>query len=154
VNQTVKAVIFWGVIVVSAYLLWQVVRTGSSASQSHEISYSQFLSEVSDGKVARVKIEGCTAVGYYKNGGTFTVVVPSNQAPLMEALQQHGVEIWFRDVSQQNWPNWLLNLAPLILLGALWFFMIRQMRMRRGSWPPPGPSGAGPAEGPGPRFGP
>ncbi len=33
-----------------------------------------------------------------------------------------------RDASSGSWPSWLLNLAPLILLAALWFFMIRQMQ--------------------------
>jgi len=34
----------------------------------------------------------------------------------------------FRDINSGSWPSWLLNLAPLILLAALWFFMIRQMQ--------------------------
>ena len=29
---------------------------------------------------------------------------------------------------QRQLASWLLNLAPLVLLGALWFFMIRQMQ--------------------------
>jgi cell division protease FtsH len=33
-----------------------------------------------------------------------------------------------RDASGGSWPAWLINLAPLVLLGALWFFMIRQMQ--------------------------
>jgi cell division protease FtsH len=33
-----------------------------------------------------------------------------------------------RDVSGGGWPSWLFNLAPIILLAALWFFMIRQMQ--------------------------
>jgi len=154
VNQTIKAVIFWGVIVVSAYLLWQVVRNDSPASQSHEISYTQFLSEVSDGKVAQVRISGSSATGYYKSGGSFTVVLPANQAPVMEVLRQHEVEVWFKDVSQQSWASWLLNLAPLVLLGVLWFFMIRQIRMKRASCPPQTPSGTDSAAGSGTRFGP
>jgi len=142
-NSTVKTLIFWVVIVVSAVLLWHTVRNGHSQSQSHEISYSEFLSEVADGNVARVKIEGNTAYGDYKGGGGFSVVVPSNQGSTIEALQQHSVEIWFRDTSGGGWPNWMLNLAPLVLLGALWFFMIRQMqRAQRRSWPPQSPSGS------------
>jgi len=33
VNSTIKTVLFWGVIVVSAFLLWQVVKTGSNAQK-------------------------------------------------------------------------------------------------------------------------
>jgi ATP-dependent Zn protease len=50
---------------------------------------------------------------------------------MLDALQQHGVEVWFRETNAQGWTTWIANLAPLILLGALWFFMIRQMQRRR-----------------------
>jgi cell division protease FtsH len=80
--------------------------------------------------VSSVTIAGNEVRGLDDKGANFHVVVPSNQTVLMDALQQHGVEIWFRDTSQGSWPSWLLNLAPLILLGALWFFMIRQMQTR------------------------
>src|SRR5580700_101760 len=85
-NSVVRTVLFWAVIVVSAFLLWQVVRSGSSAQPVPEISHSDFLSRIASGQVGRVIIMG------------------------------------------QGWPNWILNLAPLILLAALWFFMIRQMQ--------------------------
>ena len=50
-NRTIKAVIFWAVIVVSAFLLWQQVRTSvdKPAGQVSEISYSAFLSQVAAG---------------------------------------------------------------------------------------------------------
>jgi cell division protease FtsH len=71
-------------------------------------------------------------------GGSFRVIAPANQTAMLDAIQQHGVAIWFKDTNEQNWPNWILNLAPLVLLGALWFFMIRQMQRRRsnGDCPP------------------
>ena len=47
---------------------------------------------------------------------------------MIEALQAHGVDIWFQESPAQTWPSWLANLAPLILLGVFWFFMIRQMQ--------------------------
>ena len=36
-NSTIKTVLFWAVIVVSAFLLWQVVKTGSNAQKEKEI---------------------------------------------------------------------------------------------------------------------
>ena len=47
---------------------------------------------------------------------------------MYKTLQQKGVNITVKDVQSGSWPTWLLNLAPLILLGALWFIMIRQMQ--------------------------
>jgi len=151
-NPAMKAVIFWAVIVVSALLLWQVVRTGSQGGAVPEISYSRFLAQVADGQVSKVTIAGNVVRGIDAKGDTFRVIVPANQTAMMDALQQHKVEIWFREAPEQGWPNWILNLAPLVLLGALWFFMIRQMRRR--PWPPQGTSGADSSQGSQPRFGP
>jgi cell division protease FtsH len=118
--------VFWLVIVISAALLWQVVKSDGNES-IREISYSQFLSEVSAAKVSKVTISGIRVVGESRDATFFRVVVPGNQQAMLEALQQQNTEIWFRDVSEGSWPTWLLNLAPLILLAALWFFMIRKL---------------------------
>src|SRR5207245_8371892 len=45
-----------------------------------------------------------------------------------KTLRDKSVNITIKDISNGSWPTWLLNLAPLILLAALWFFMIRQMQ--------------------------
>lgn len=137
-NMTAKTVLYWVVILVSATLLWQVVKTGSTAQAIPEISYSEFLTRVASGQVSRVSIAGSVVRGSDAKGGNFRVVAPGNQAAMLDALEEHRVEIWFKETTEQGWPNWILNLLPLILLGALWFFMIRQMQRRRsgGDGPP------------------
>ena len=151
-NSVIKTLVFWMVIVVSAFLLWQVVRTGSTAQAVPEISYSEFVARVASGQVSKVTIAGSVVRGSGANGSSFRVIVPSNQSALLEALQQHGVEIWFKEAPEQSWPNWILNLAPLILLAALWFFMVRQVQRRRSGGD--GPSGYTPPQDFKPRFGP
>src|SRR5438876_3414284 len=47
---------------------------------------------------------------------------------MITTLRDKSVNITIKDISNGSWPTWLLNLAPLILLAALWFFMIRQMQ--------------------------
>ena len=151
-NKTIKTLIFWATIFVSAFLLWQVVRAGNGAAQLPEISYSSFLSQVADGKVSKVTIAGSVVRGYDSNGGSFRVIAPPNQSAMLETLQQHGVEIWFRESREQGWPGWVLNLAPLVLLAALWFFMIRQIQRRPPA--PQGLAGSQSSQGASPRFGP
>ncbi|MGB6385304.1 MAG: ATP-dependent metallopeptidase FtsH/Yme1/Tma family protein [Terriglobales bacterium] len=151
-NNVLRTVVFWAVIVVSAFLLWQVVKSGSSAQAVPEISYSDFLTRVAGGQVSEVRIAGSVVRGTDTKGNGFRIVAPANQAAMLDALQQHGVAIWFKETSDQTWPNWILNLAPLILLGALWFFMIRQVRGRRSSGD--GPPGFPPPQETKPGFGP
>ena len=128
--QAMKAVIFWIVILVSAFLLWQVVRSDTSASREPEISYSEFMTRITNGQVSKVTISGSQVRGFDTKAGNFRVIAPPDQSLMISALQQHAVEIWFKDQAAQGWPNWILNLAPLILLAALWFFMIRQLQAR------------------------
>ena len=151
-SSVAKTVIFWMVIVVSAFLLWQVVRSGGAAQAVPEISYSEFLGRVAVGQVSKVTIAGSVVHGSDAKGGSFRVIAPSSQSAMLEVLQQHGVEIWLKEIPEQNWPNWMLNLAPLILLAALWFFMIRQMQRRRSV--ANGTSSSTPPQGSQPRFGP
>jgi cell division protease FtsH len=146
-----RTAFFWLVIVVSAFLLWQVVRAGGTAQAVPEISYTEFLARVASGQVSKVTIAGSMVRGLSANG-SFRVIAPSSQAAMLDALQQHGVEIWFKEAPEQGWPNWILNLAPLILLGALWFFMIRQTQRRRSGGD--GPSNPMPPQEAKPRFGP
>jgi cell division protease FtsH len=151
-NNVIKTVVFWMVIVVSASLLWQTVRKGSSAQSVHEISYSDFLTRVASGQVSAVAIAGSVVNGVDAKGGSFRVIAPANQTAMLDALQQHEVDIRFKEITEQSQANWILNLAPLILLGALWFFMIRQMQRRRSSGD--GPPGFPPPQETKPRFGP
>jgi cell division protease FtsH len=130
---------FWLVVVVSAILSWQVTKSdGGSAPKVPEISYSEFLARVANGQVSKVTITGSVVHGFDAKGGSFLVYAPYNSSAMLEALQQHGVEIWFKGAPEQNWPNWIANLAPLVLLAGLWFFMVRQMQRRRsvGEGPP------------------
>jgi|SRR5271165_603852 len=130
-NRVIKAVVFWLVIAGSAFVLWQTVKSPGSARAVPEISYSEFLTRVAGGQVSRVTIAGSVVQGSDAKGGIFRVIAPANQTAMLEALQEHGVDIWFQEKPEQGWPNWILNVAPLILLAALWFFMIRQMQKRR-----------------------
>jgi cell division protease FtsH len=129
VNSTIKTVLFWAVIAVSAILLWQVVKTGSNAQKEKEIGFSEFLSEVDNGNVHDATFIGQEVKGKFKNPDTqFHTIVPANYPDMYKKLTEKNVPYSFKDISNGTWPSWILNLLPLVLLGALWFFMIRQMQ--------------------------
>jgi cell division protease FtsH len=84
---------------------------------------------VDQGNVKEVTINLQEVHGKFANdGSTFHTTVPTNYPDMIKLLRDKGVVINVRDASSGSWPSWLLNLAPLILLAALWFFMIRQMQ--------------------------
>ena len=128
-NSTVKTVIFWLVIVISAFLLWQVVRVGSGGQKEKEVNLSEFLNDVDHSNVREVTINGQEVRGKYADGSAFHLTVPLNYPDMIKTLREKNVNITIRDVSSGSWPLQLLGTwAPLILLAALWFFMIRQMQ--------------------------
>jgi cell division protease FtsH len=129
VNSTVKTVVFWVVIVLSALLLWTVIQQGRGAQKDKEIKSSQFLSEVAQGNVQEVTVDGQNVRGKYRDGSAFHTTVPLNYPDMFKTLYDKVGSVDVKDVNGGSWPLQLLGTwAPLILLGALWFFMIRQMQ--------------------------
>jgi cell division protease FtsH len=130
VNSTVKTVVFWLVIVLSAFLLWQVMKAGSAGQKDKEVNFSQFLADIDQGNVKEVTITGMEVRGKYRNDNSpFHTTAPVNYPDIYKMLRDKGVTMNIRDMSSGSWPLQLLGTwAPLILLAALWFFMIRQMQ--------------------------
>src|ERR1700687_6072373 len=87
------------------------------------------MTERDQGNVKEVTINLQEVHGKLQNDGSpFHTTVPVNYPDMIKMLRDKGVTITVRDASSGSWPSWLLHLAPLILLAALWFFMIRQMQ--------------------------
>ncbi|HVI10087.1 MAG TPA: ATP-dependent metallopeptidase FtsH/Yme1/Tma family protein, partial [Candidatus Binatia bacterium] len=128
-NSTVKTVVFWVVIGLSALLLWTVIQQGRGGQKVKEPSFSQFMSDVGQGNVHEVTLDGQQVRGSYRDGSSFHTTVPANYPDMFKTLTDKGVSVIIKDANSGSWPLQLLGTwAPLILLGALWFFMIRQMQ--------------------------
>jgi cell division protease FtsH len=131
VNSTVKTVLFWLLIVVSAVLLWEVVKGARDGQKDQELKSSEFITQVDQGKLKDLTVNGMEVRGTLTSGQQFHTTMPTNYftPEMLNSLQSKGVNINFRDVNSGSLPLQLLGTwAPLILLGALWFFMIRQMQ--------------------------
>ena len=127
-NSTVKTVVFWLVIVLAGVLLWQVVKGANASVKEHEIIYSEFMSQVDKDNISEVTVVGNDVHGKLKNDkSSFHVFVPSNYTEMYKPLRDHGVNITVKDANGGSY-TWLINLLPFVLLGALWFIMIRQMQ--------------------------
>jgi cell division protease FtsH len=131
VNSTVKTVLFWLLIGISALLLWEVVKGARDGQKDKEVNVTQFMSDVDQNNVREITVNGMEVRGKYRDGSSFHTTAPGNYftPEMLKNLQGKGVLITFRDINSGSLPLQLLGTwAPLILLGALWFFMIRQMQ--------------------------
>jgi len=131
VNSTVKTVLFWLLIGVSALLLWEVVKGARDGQKDKEVNATQFMSDADQNNVRELTVNGMEVRGKYRDGSAFHTTLTMNYftPEVLKDLHAKGVNINFRDVNSGSLPLQLLGTwAPLILLGALWFFMIRQMQ--------------------------
>ncbi|MGB8063335.1 MAG: ATP-dependent zinc metalloprotease FtsH [Candidatus Sulfotelmatobacter sp.] len=130
-NSTVKTVLFWLLIGVSALLLWEVVKSARDGQKDKEVNVTQFMSDVDQNNIREITVSGMEVRGKFRDGSAFHTTAPSNYftPEMLKSLQGKGVNIVFHDINSSSLPLQLLGTwAPLILLGALWFFMIRQMQ--------------------------
>jgi cell division protease FtsH len=131
VNSTVKTVLFWLLILVSALLLWTVVKSARDGQKDNELHSTQFMSDLDQNAVQEFTVNGMEVRGKLRNGSLFHSTAPATYftPEVMKDLRAKGVDVKFTDVNSGSLPLQLLGTwAPLILLGALWFFMIRQMQ--------------------------
>jgi len=127
-NSKAKSVVFWGVLIGVAVLLWVVIQNKPNPA---EATYSQFLQQVQSGQVNKAIIvadhTGANPVTYsLKDGSQASTVVPSDYRAALEVMQQKMVNIEIRDASQQ-WMRILVNAFPFLVLLGFWFFMMRRL---------------------------
>src|SRR4030081_2304568 len=107
-----------------------MIQGGQNAGKDQEIAYTQFMSELNQGNIADVTIEGNVARGKLRNGSMYHSVVPASNPALLKSLDDHKdvTKATFKDSQGWNWPMAIIQFSPFILLGVLWFVMIRQMQ--------------------------
>ena len=128
-NSTAKTVLFWVLVVASAGVLWTVVQNGKNQRPDKEISFSEFMTEANQGKVAEVTVTGQEVRGKYADKSAFHSTAPDKDQTMVKQLLDKGVNVNVKDLAAGSWSTWLPTLAPFVLLAAFWFFMIRQMQM-------------------------
>jgi cell division protease FtsH len=125
-NSTVKTLIFWVVLIVTAVLLWQVVRQTQTKSEQDR-SFSEFMSEVEKSNVDNVEIMGSEVKGKLKDGSAFKTTIP-DYPDLIKTLMQKNISIKVKEPTQSPWLAALISWAPFVLLIGFWIFFMRQMQ--------------------------
>ena len=124
----------WAVIVFLTIGLYNMFKNPqNSISQKNNIIFSDFLTEVDNGRVVQVEIQGNNISGIMSNGEKFTTFSP-NDPNLIEKLSDKGVSISASPL-EEKMPSLLgvlLSWFPMLLLIAVWIFFMRQMQGGKG----------------------
>ena len=131
-NSTVKTIIFWVFILVCLMMLYMVVQRGAGmGSKPTEIGYSDLLDKIEAGQVQDATIQGEEVHGHLKGAkDEFHTTISSNLVDsLTKELRAAKVNTNIKPPQNNGLLLQLLfNVGPFVLLGAIWFFMLRQMQ--------------------------
>ena len=123
-----KNLILW---VVIALVLMSVFNNfGPRRSSAQQIEYSRFISDVQQGRVQKVLIEGRNIEGLLQSGERFSTYTPeSDNRALIGDLLENGVVIEARPPEQQSLLMQIfISWFPMLLLIGVWIFFMRQMQ--------------------------
>ncbi len=125
-----KNLALWLVISLMVILLFNMFH--QSQRPNTETTYSQFISSVDKGNVAKVTIQGNNVLGVLTNGTSFKTYAP-HDSDMIKTLRDHGVNIQARPEEESPWyMNVLVSWLPMLLLVGVWIFFMRQMQVGGG----------------------
>ena len=132
-NNVLKNLAIWLLIGFLVFLIIDFYKANDSSRKILPISYSNFLTEIKNGNVARVEIRGNNITGEYSNGSYFSTYSP-NDLNLIEKLEKNGVEINALplDKGSPGLIDILISWFPMLLLIGVWIFFMRQMQSGSG----------------------
>ena len=132
--MNLKNLAMWAVIVFLTIGLYNMFKNPqNSINKKDTIIFSEFLSEVDNGRVVEVQIQGNNIYGILSNGNKFSTYSP-NDPNLIEKLTNKGVSISAAPIDEKM-PSLfgvLLSWFPMLLLIAVWIFFMRQMQGGKG----------------------
>jgi cell division protease FtsH len=126
-NDLVKNLLLW---VVIAIVLMTVFNNFSPQSPSRQsVNYSDFISQVQQGLVQRVEIEGHTVRGVRSDGSKFTTQTPPDDPKMVDDLLNNKVDVKVVEPTQHGLLMTIfINWFPMLLLIGVWIFFMRQMQ--------------------------
>jgi len=123
-----KNLAFWLVLMVLMIALYNIFSSGMAPSSGQEVNYSEFLTQVENGKVSTVQIDGENVV-FQTGSGTFTTVQPRDtNTYLIPLLQENGVGFAAEAQEQSTLSAIIISFLPFILLIGVWIYFMNKMQ--------------------------
>jgi len=132
--MNLKNLAMWGIIVLLSVGLFNMFQNPNQINETKsKVAFSEFLSEVDQGRVIKVEIQGNNITGVLSDGSLFATYSP-NYPNLVEKLSNKGVNIVAAplDAKMPSLLGVLLSWFPMLLLIAVWVFFMRQMQGGKG----------------------
>jgi cell division protease FtsH len=126
-----RNVAFWVVLLVLLMALFQLFTGGQATLGSQEMSYSEFVQRVDEGKVAAVTLDGERITVRGKDGSSVYVIKPQGEVvteSLTKDLLAKGIEVEALPQAQSGLMSLLMTFLPFILLIGVWVYFMNRMQ--------------------------
>jgi cell division protease FtsH len=128
-NSNFRNFAIWVIIALALIALFNMFQSSGQRVRANEISFSQLLTEVDNGKIGEVTIAGNQITGQFTDGRSFQSYSPDDPT-LVKRLYDKNVKISAKP-SEEDVPSLmgvLVSWFPMLLLIAVWIFFMRQMQ--------------------------
>src|SRR5216117_1684021 len=138
-GRPIRTALLWLILVLGVILFVQIY--GEIKAKTHEIPYSEFLSQVDTGNIKAVTIVDREVVGELKQSALtheegrpasyvfFKVYLPAEDKDLGRAILAKSPDTTVNSKPPgMNWWSLALSYLPFVALLVLWMFMIRQIQ--------------------------
>ncbi len=128
-NANFRNFALWVIIGLVLIALFNLFQTTGQRTAGHDVAYSQFLTDVDQGRVRSVTISGQTITGTYSDGSAFQTYAPADPQ-LVQKLEDRNVSIAAKPATEggQSLLGMLISWFPMFLILAVWIFFMRQMQ--------------------------
>jgi cell division protease FtsH len=133
-NSTVKQLLIWVLTLGCLLVGWRYVVTNMGPGHDQAISVTEMQNDAEAGKISSILVNGEDVTGEYKDATgqfkTFHTSITGNYMDRSEVkdLSDHGVKVTIKNQQGNLWLGILLQALPIIVLLALFMFMMRQMQ--------------------------
>ena len=128
-NLNFRNFALWAIIGLLVVALVMLFQQPNQRTPIRDISYSELLSQVEQGRVHDVTIAGNEITGHFNDNRPFFTYAPDD-ANIVPRLQAKNVTISARPLNEGGgWlMSLLLNALPLVAFIGVWIFLSRQMQ--------------------------
>ncbi len=133
-NNLGRNLFIWLLVALIVIVLFSQFQHSGSNQPTDKVAFSQLLDNVNNGNVERVTIRGEEITGEYRDGkARFTSQAQESAQPeLVKALREKQVAFNYETPETSNFWAILINVGPMLLLVAVWIFIMRQMQAGSG----------------------
>ncbi|WWO98043.1 MAG: ATP-dependent zinc metalloprotease FtsH [Candidatus Dasytiphilus stammeri] len=126
-SDMAKTLIIWLFIAVVIMSIFQ--NFGTRETNGHIVDYSTFISDVNQGQISEVQINGREIKVLKKDTNRYITWIPANDNKLLDNLLIKNVKIIGEPADEQSWlTSLLVSWFPMIMLIGIWIFFMRQMQ--------------------------